>query len=397
MEYRGVGRRRIIKHSNKKTMNRFISILTAACMAITACSRVDDIPAAPQEDAGLLQISVSAEEPTKAMFHGSTLPNGSIIGVALFGPDGATYSGKSYRHVGYLAEEYPGGQIWNRTPGIYLTEEVGTLYAYYPCSNSSPDITSIYFQVNGYYQDDIMYATPVTGLDINNTHARLKMHHALAAVRVFTSRGTYEGPGSIRSLGVGGQCGGTAGRLDATTGRFNNISKGSTIFPTQPFTLSDEPNVQDILLIPTGEPGELIVKMTVDDVAYTLSGVEILLEQGKITNLYLKVDKGKLSLSSVKVSSWYQYNKGSYSAPADFNVLFDGNTEGLSFCTDIADNGDVTVVAVPYMSKDAKVNPATVTGKATVTQTVDETTGNLTISICDMKSDCTVTFNGVSS
>ena len=55
------------------------------------------------------------------------------------------------------------------------------------------------------------------------------------------------------------------------------------------------------MLIPTGEPGDLIINMTIDEVYYTKTIPNFMIEQGKITNLDLSVGKGKLTVNSVTV------------------------------------------------------------------------------------------------
>lgn len=87
-------------------------------------------------------------------------------------------------------------------------------------------------------------------------------------------------------------------------GKFTKVKTrgGEIIYPTTSFNLSDGPNEQYIILIPTGEPGDL---------------------------------------------------------------------EGISIGTVIDDNGKVTITAVPYISKEAIVNPVTFEGMATFSQDIN--------------------------
>jgi len=106
------------------------------------------------------------------------------------------------------------------------------------------------------------------------------------------------------------------------------------------------------------------------------------------------VDKGKLSLTSVKVTNWPVYGYGSAIAPADYRVTLTGNQEGISIGTVFDDNGKVAITAVPYISKEAIVNPVTFEGTATFSQEVNQNSGVRTILIEDLESNVSVIFDG---
>ena len=181
-----------------------------------------------------------------------------------------------------------------------------------------------------------------------------------------------------------------------TQGRFTSFVAGGTIYPTTTFQLSEDPNVQDVLLIPTGEPGALRITMTVDEHILETTVQNFLLEPGKISKVDLSVDWGKLTVTDVTVQKWYNSDRGTAIAPADYRVCLEGDQEGISIGTVIGNDGSVTVTAVPYISKDAKVNPVTFNGEATFSQQMNESTGVRTINIQDIQSGVTVTFDGVS-
>ena len=330
------------------------------------------------------------------MITDSKLPDGSEIGLALFDSDGNTYMGKRYEHIYCVAENTQDGQIWKISNTIFLGSKEATLYAYYPYSSYSYDIRDIYVQANSNEQYDFMYGGPDTGLTADNRHASIHLRHALGAVRVCTRRGTYDGVGKISSLGVGGDATASSGQFDVTQGKFSSLSVGSTTYPTTTFQLSEEPNVQDVLLIPTGEPGSLTIKMTVDNVFLETKVPDFLLEAGKISQVNVSVDWGKLRVTGVTIQQWYNYERGTASVPTDHRVSLEGNQEGISIGTIIGNDGSVTVTAVPYISKDAKVNPVTFEGEATFSQQMNESTGVRTINIRDIESGVTVTFDGVS-
>ena len=369
-------------------------MLAAAVLSAAACSPIDDPTKNPTGKEGELTISVSTEEPTRGMITERMLPDGSEMGLGLFDSDGNVYLGKRYEHIYAVAENTEDGQIWKINNTVFLKEKEATLYAYYPYSSYSYDIREVLVEANNYEQYDFMYAGPYTGLTADNRHVNIHLKHALGAVRVCTRRGTYDGPGAIRSLGVGGDATKTRGYFDVTQGKFTNLIVGGTIYPTTTFQLSDEPNVQDILLIPTGEPGALRITMTVDEHILETTILDFLLEPGKISQVDISVDWGKLTVTDVTVQQWYNYERGTAVVPADYRVCLEGDQEGISIGTVIDKTGNVTVTAVPYISKDAKVNPVTFEGNATFSQQMNEDTGVRTINIQDLESGVTVTFNG---
>ena len=377
-------------------MNRYIRpMLAAVFVTAAACSPTDEFPAYTITDEAELSISVNTQPPTKGMITERVLPDGSELCIGIFNPDGSNYMGKNYGHLYFKAENGPGTQIWKPSGQVLLGESEGVLYAYYPYSMySGGDIRHIFVEADSYTQDDFMYAGPYTGLNMDNKHVDITLKHALAAIKLTTRRGSYEGAGAIRSIGLGGYCGGYQGYFDVTQGKFTEVSTGGIIYPTTSFNLSDGPNEQYIMLIPTGEPGDLMIRMTIDEVYYTKTIPNFMIEQGKITNLNLSVDKGKLTINSVTLSEWSVTARGEATAMADYRVTLAGDQEGISIGTVIDDNGKVTITAVPYISKEASVNPVTFEGTATFSQEVNENSGVRTIVIEDLESNVSVIFDG---
>lgn len=377
-------------------MNRNIRPILAAIIIFTAaCSPTDELPIATITDETALSISVNTQPPTKGMITERVLPDESELCIGIFNPDGSNYMGKNYGHLYFKAENGPGTQIWKPSGQVLLGESEGVLYAYYPYSMySGGDIRHIFVEADSYTQDDFMYAGPYTGLNMDNKHVDITLKHALAAIKLTTRRGSYEGAGAIRSIGLGGYCGGYQGYFDVTQGKFTEVSTGGIIYPTTSFNLSDGPNEQYIMLIPTGKPGDLMIRMTIDEVYYTKTIPNFMIEQGKITNLNLSVDKGKLTINSVTLSEWSVTARGEATAMADYRVTLAGDQEGISIGTVIDDNGKVTITAVAYISKEASVNPVTFEGTATFSQEVNQNSGVRTIVIKDLESNVNVIFDG---
>ena len=377
-----------------KIMNTFIRpMLAAALVAAAACSPIEEQPITYETP---LSINVTAGADTRSLITESRLPHGAEIGVAIFNPDGTKYMNKNYNHIRYYATNGGDGQIWETDANVLLGDSEGVLYAYYPYNpDIDPNVKNIIVRADDNNQQDFLYSDPCTGLSAKNRHANITMKHALAAVRVSTKKGTYVGDGMVSSLGVGGACGGNRGYINITKGTFSNVVTESMIYPTTAFQLSSEPNVQDILLIPTGQAGKLDIEMTIDGKVYKLTIPDVMLEAGKITHVEISVDVAILKLASVKVAEWTIYDRGNFSAPADYRISLEGDQEGISIGTVIGTDGSTTITAVPYISKEAKVNAVSFDGNATCSQQLNEKTGVRTILIQDMKSNVTVTFSGV--
>ena len=380
------------------TMKSFTRpMLAAAICAAAACSTIEEHPCT--ERMAELSISVGVEQPTKAIITDSRLPDDAEICIALFGTDGGNYNGRDYNHAYFFSEVGQDGQVWKTQTHskIFLGESEAVIYAYYPYDRyTTTDIRAVKVTTNNYYQDDFMFAGPYTGHNVDNRHVNITMKHGLAAIRLTTRRGSYTGAGAVRSIGIGGDCGATSGVFDVTQGKYTSVSIGGTIYPTTNFNLNDGTNTQYILLIPPGEPGTLTLTMNIDDYSYEVSLPDVLLEMGKITDLEVDVDMGKINIKSVTVTEWYRTDRGTVSAPADYRVVLDGNQEGISIGTVISTDKSVTITAVPYISKEAKVKPVTFEGDATFSQRMNEKTGVRTIVIQELKSHVRVTFDGYS-
>ena len=370
-------------------------LMVTACL-IGACSPMEEAPNEIVTNEAELSISINTElESTKGLIKSERLPNGSTIGVILLTPEGDTYGESYYSHIAYTAKDNAGGQVWTTRNTIKLNDDEAVVYSYYPCVANGDPPTDLTIQVNGTQQADLMYGSPCRGISAKNSHAQITMHHALAGVRITTSRGTFEGEGAISSLGIGGSGISTKAKFNAITGQFTSYSStGGTIYPTNLFNLSDGENTQEFMVIPNPDGEELFITMRIDDVEYKLPLEDIKLERGKITHFKIRIDQGQLSLGSVTVNKWYVYDKGEANGKADYKVNIAGNTDGISFETKIADNGDVTIVALTHISKDGEPRPVTIEGDATLTQTVDTDTGVRTITISDIESNVSVVFNG---
>ena len=366
-------------------------------LSIAGCSEIEPnvnpLPGVPAS----IQVSVVTTDgiDTKGIITGNSLNEGDRIGLTLCDESGTLYHGTEYENICYTATGEGANQRWEGETSIMVSNVQGTLYGYYPYSSDVQDIREVPVSVAS--QTDYLYATPATNLTKSNNQARLAMRHALATLRLSVSRGTYSGEGIISAASVRGEDLPSSAILNARTGALSGFKDYGKVIGTSASDMalnSDNCHV-DILVIPEGDaPKDVELSLTIDGKEYTTTLSEIPIKQGMMSECSIIVNNGLVSLSNVNVIAWSQTTAGSQIVQNDFKVSFAGNTEGLAFSNSIDEDGGLTIMAVPYISEDAEAKPVTIEGNATLTQSVDDQTGILTIRLSDIASDVTVSFNG---
>ena len=373
------------------------AVMTSAMLA--ACTQLPDPVGITTEDGSPIVVSVTASDgiQTRGIITGTTLENGSRVGLSLCDVSGTKYQGITYENICYTASGSGSSQKWDAESPIMVANTPGTLYGYYPYSESVTDIKKINITADSNNQTDYLWATPVSNITKANADAAVVMNHALAAVRLSVSRGTYSGTGRVTEASISGADIATSAVLNARTGGLSSYKGYSTaISPAiTAFTLSPTASAIDILAIPCGNSTvNLKVTLTIDGNVYETSIPSAVIKQGNMTECKISVNDGEVYVTSVNVTAWKQNAAGSQIIQKDYKVSFAGDMEGLSFSNSVDDEGNVTILAVPYISEDAETKPVTISGTATLEQSVDDKSGILTIKLSDIASDVTVNFNG---
>ena len=367
------------------------------CLILTLASCQEELITPPEpmpEELVALELSMSTATLTKGLIKDTQLPNGSSVGITIKDTQGY-YSGELYNNVVYTSRNDNGQQVWEAQSPIMLSSEIGTLFAFYPFSESLDQISSIPLKATSVSQVDYLYGVPVT-VNRDKRNASIVMKHALAAVKITYVRGTYTGAGKVTKVSFGGECIGTSAYLDATDGSLYNITgKGGMIAPGMTTkTLSSSLQETEIIVIPTGATNGKVV-ITIDGTDYTLEFGDISLKQGQITQFHLTVDTGELSLSDITVSEWtYIQSQGTVIKVSD-KVKLTGDLENIAVYNSVTD-GTVTIKAMPTSGEISftEVEPVTLTGTATLTQVSNIDTGIRTITISDIQTDIEVVFAG---
>lgn len=376
--------------------NTFTIMLTAICLA-ASCSDQEPVPGPDTQDDGMQQLSLSviaAADVSKSLITGTTLNSAAEIGVSVEGAQGGAYDGDTYSNIRFTAEGNGNSQSWIPDQDIMLSASKANLYAYYPYSDEVTDISRIPVRATSDNQTDYMYADPVSGINNHNPEATVLLRHALAAVRISLSRGTYTGKGVITGVSIKGNNMATSGVLDGKTGNLSSLSgTGSAISPSiSPVTLSNDAVEFDILAIPTGRQGSIDIDITMDGEVFSTETEALTLSQGSVAVIDVSINNSSVTVVPVKVREWTPDISSSASLGKTWSVTLGGDTDGINLNNSIEEDGTVKITASPDFP-DAEVNPVTYSGDATVSQYVDESTGTRTIILSEITSDIALEFS----
>ena len=375
-------------------MKKIILPAVLAIISLSSCQEEVILPEPEaHEELFPLELSMTTATLTKGLIKDAKLPDGASVGITVKDSYGV-YTGELFTNIKYTAKTESGKQVWSSDSPVMLSSETGTAYAYYPYNSAIEDITAVTVKATSSIQLDCMWGQPVS-VSKDSRNARFTMKHALAAVKITYVRGSYTGEGKVTKVSFGGSCIGTAGYLDITDGTLHTIiGKGGTVSPAiTATTLSSTLQESEIIVIPTGEKQGKIV-ITIDGKDYTLEFGDIDLRQGQITQFHLTVNDGELSLSDITVSEW-TYAEGEETAiKVSDKVTLTGVLEDIAVYNSVS-NGVVSITAMPKTKGGFKdVEPVTISGNATLSQSSDPYTGIRTITLSNISGNVTVNFSG---
>lgn len=324
--------------------------------------------------AGTVEYVSRAGSTSSSAFQGS-------LGVCLVDETGETYNGNVYSNVLY---EYQDG-TWSACDDIMLSARGGVLYAYSPFNEQVSSLSSIPVEV--YSQTDYLYAEPFGGLSKYAPDASLLMHHAMAAVRLVLVKGTYAGPGEVKSVQIFGAQMPVAAVLDASTGAITSHGGfGESVAVAVDKVLSFTPLSQEILLLPCDETLALEIGLVFDGERRSIVVEDVTLQQGMMTGITLVVNDDGLVTSGVSLQDWTINGE-------NCDVRISGNTEGVAFSHHVASGGEIVVTAVP-IEQGCAVDEVEVEGDCESRQSVDAATGVRTIVLSSLREDVLLRFNG---
>lgn len=365
-----------------------------ASLIAISCSERNLVPVSDPDTPVPLSLSViTVPDASKSMITEETLHDGAEIGICLTGPDSGTYDGISYSNVRFTADGSSASQSWLPDTDVMLSSTEATLYAYYPYSDEISDIGNIPVETSS--QTDYLYSSAVTGMNNHNAEATVNLRHALAAVRISLSRGTYSGTGAITGLSISGANMATGGILNATDGTITDYTgTGEPISPLSAnTTIGNSQTDFDILTIPTGNESGITVELLMDSEVFAIETEPITLTQGTIAILDISINNSSITVTPVKVCAWTNGPTSSKELGKNWNVSLEGDTEGMTF-TDSTDDDGTTVITVTPDYAEAEINAVTISGTVISTQEVNPENGVMTIRLSEIESDITIDFNG---
>ena len=246
--------------------------------------------------------------------------------------------------------------------------------------------------------DDYMYSGNVNGLSNSNPGVSFTMKHALTVIAVCVKKGTYTGTANLTKINIQSEGFGTSGTLNGTTGSLSSIQGTNTaIEQTVNITANTTGTTTNLLVVPNatlkGKPITFI--LTIDGKNYTVTSTP------KTTDAYLQGNKytytltlngAGLSLSGVSIGQWGYVSNGDISIDMGYKVNVTGDFKDIAFSNTVS-NGTLTMKALPTVNEKV-VKAVTGSGNGTLSQSVDEDTGVRTITLSNLNSDYTLTFNG---
>lgn len=372
------------------------TIMAAALLfSFAACSK-PLIQNGSSERQEKLKLSVSTEGESKAMVTGSLLDNGSEVGVALFSTDGEPYDGLPYGNVRFTAHASSSSQTWIPDSEIMLSASKAVLYSYYPYSSAVTSIQSIPVTADSSTQTDFMFGTRIQGLYNHSASASITLNHALSAISISLKKGSYTGDGNVTGIAVRSAGISSSATLDATNGELSSFSGEDTwISPVLPaFGLDGTGKECNVIVIPNGRKEQIEIRITIDGEVFPLTTEAVTLTQGSVLSYNVTVNNGSADISGMTVNEWGYTPGGDPVIEKDYRISMTGDIEGISFDNKVNPDGSVQIIAVPYLSEDAEVNPVEFTGNATLTQEVYRNNGVRIITISDIRSDISVIFKG---
>ena len=342
-----------MKPVTKAAKGTFFSLLLTTCAAFTACN--NEVENTVEEGTTPLSLNVLvAEQGSRAIVEGTTLPDASLMGVAIKNNQGADYEGKGYTNVKYTVS----GSSCTSDTEIMLSATEAKVYAYYPYNEEVTDITQIPVTITDDVaeQDDYMYATYNTGIVSKLApNVSLTMNHALAGIKVGIKKTSDATDYSIQKVTV--KSGGMAksGTMNAKNGSLNDlVGAGEQFSQNVTMDLTTEYQYTDVMyFLPTGKAATLRFVVTIAGTDYVVVTSAATLQRGNIYTYTLNFDNesveaalklGTVSVTTFKTSTSTGGNL--YPRTPSHGEVYAVNADGELISADFADETCIAAALV---------------------------------------------------
>ena len=357
-------------YATRKAKGTFLSLLLTTCAAFTACS--NEVENTVEEGTAPLSLNVSvAEQDSRAIVEGTTLPDASLMGVFITDNRGNDYENKGYTNVKYTVS----GSSCNSDTEIMLSATEAKVYAYYPYNEEVTDITQIPVTIatDATEQDDYMYATYNTGIVSKLApNVSLTMNHVLAGIKVGIKKTSDETDYSVQKVTI--KSGGMAksGTMNAKGGSLNDlVGAGDEFSQNVTMDLTTEYQHTDVMyFLPTGKAATLRFVVTIAGTDYVVVTSSATLQQGNIYIYTLNFDNesveaalklGTVSVTAFKSSSATGGNL--YPRTPSHGEVYAVNADGELISADFADETCIAAALIVgehkfWIEKNESNNPA---------------------------------------
>lgn len=226
-----------------------------------------------------------------------TFKQGDEIGLFVLSETGGKYNDCSccWNNKATLLENG-----WEVDKNIYLTDESGTMRAYYPYNEEVDHPTQI--PIESATQTDYLFSRPIT-VNAENPVVTLQMQHALALVKFVIKKDGYLGEGNVSGISLQGI--NTEGTLDISTSEILISKTGNESYKGD-FTLTIDPLTIGIIALPQTVTSTAVLLM-IDGERYGYKLPEGTWEQGKETTYTLginTVEKKLFEIGSSSIDEW---------------------------------------------------------------------------------------------
>lgn len=367
-------------------------LLTFLSLALGTVSCTVETDRAQSRQQLVLDVSTS-QLSSRGIIESATLPDGHSIGISLVDATGSTYNGLSYRNVKATASTGVSPQAWTLSSDVFLTETAGTVFGYYPYSSLETDFSAISIETAS--QTDYMFATPVS-VDCDNPDASLIFNHMLSNFRLTVDRGSYTGRGFVSAITVQGNGIATGGVFNATaqTPAYKSLEGtgepvGGT-FDTEPVGVQ-----HDLMVVPVGVSAPVTFRVTVDGTEFTATTAAVKLQPGESYAYTLTLHEDRnLSCTYNGVTAWTESpeHENAIDAGGGHSVYITGDISNLAFNSSVSGDGTVTIIVLPVNSGYIKPVDYESAGTATLVESGNIVSGNLTLALSDIESDVTLSF-----
>ena len=383
-------------------------------LTISSCSKTEefqhntDSALQIESVSGISPFSLMQEPTTKAVITGDSLPGDEAakgIGLFVTATGGGAYDGhdKGYTNVKYTFD----GSKWSAQSPIYLSDNDGKLYGYFPYNADATDLHAIPVE-SSLNDTDYLFAKSQT-VNHSNKSVSLTMKHALSCLHLTIKKGanfTAEAP--LSKITLTSTAIDATGTMDLVTGAITASKKSGetgTVELATDGTITAEGIEKDILLVPADNSEgkkDIAIILTIGGklASISLSGESGLdIRSGILNNVTLTIEDTGIKITGVGVGTWGDGCSQSVEVGGHKVTVMRSDEDGIAndVFLDIASDG--STVTIKTLSATGRFTQCTCTpaGKATLTPSKDETTGIYTFTLSNIETDITATIGYVKS